>query len=197
MWSYKIGDKLTEPHFLFIRGLLDHHPHAADKIGIGIVGMVIHDNGYGPGRNQGFSAVRLDGQVVSFSYRSCISPKTSWNKIASTARREVAEQIVEFKKAAFLTSDHIICPILNIQITWDECDIDHQPPGTFDALLKRYLATKDLEETDIGLTRLSMGESRFTNRQLGMKWRVFHKATAKLRAVSRRANLSDIRKGAE
>ena len=191
LWSYKVGDKLNNYDFVFIRGLLDRHPRAAEKIGPGVVGMVIHDNGMG---TQGFSSVWVDGTIQSFSYKACTSPSTKWTKFSNAARNEIHDQTHAFKVETFRVTSQIVCPVHGISVTWDLCEIDHQPPDTFDTIIKVFLAHRNLQHTDVVLVKISMGACNFGDRVLATEWHSFHRAKAKLRAVSKKANQGEIRK---
>lgn len=194
LWAYKPGQTISDEHHKFIYALLLRHSHAAEKIGPGVVRTIIHDNGF---KSQGFSVVRVDGSIESFSYTVCITPNTPDKKVNSTFRREIVDQVLAVKKKAFVNKVTITCPVTNTSITWDECHIDHEPPATFEVLVDRFLANRNISPEAIQIAKFGMGRFAFIDRELASAWQHFHKQHAILRAVSKRANLSDIRKAAQ
>lgn len=80
--TYSVYDRVSDPtHDLMLRELLDLHPDAAEKIGVGVDHFFVGRTGDGDRFNvrpdaTGIWIRRTDGSEVDFSYRTCINNHT-------------------------------------------------------------------------------------------------------------------------
>src|SRR5262245_53446390 len=79
--------------------LLLRHPHAADKIGVGVRALWVRHNIVVP--SAGFYVERTDGTFIDFSYRQCLRPATPEHTAKLAFRIAVADQVAAVKQAAF------------------------------------------------------------------------------------------------
>ncbi|MEY9938587.1 DCL family protein [Streptacidiphilus sp. MAP5-3] len=85
---YSVGERVNRPEDdAFLRGLLDLHDFAADKIGCGVDHFII-DAPY-LGKSSGFRIIRTDGSDVDFSFRQIIYPKKARTEVLGALRAEI------------------------------------------------------------------------------------------------------------
>src|SRR5262249_7140475 len=90
----------------------------------------------------------------------------------------------------------VLCPMTCSPITKAQSHVDHEPPATFDALVRGWLEEAGLAIESIEISGFEDGqiERGFVDPAVERSWVEYHRARAKLRVVSIRANLSDVRK---
>jgi hypothetical protein len=175
----------------FLRDLVALHPDAQRKVGSGIDRFEVRRN---LGNTDGFWIIRTDGTETDFSFVQCLYGASQEAKVRSAMRHAVIDQMQTARDNAFWSSSTLTCPITNVEITRETCHMDHDDP-TFieiaDAFAGRhggYEAIKTVAaDGDIG--------RRFVDESLDEAWRAYHVEKAKLRAVSKKANLSVLRRG--
>lgn len=87
--AYPVGAALSGDEFDLIRDLLDMHPNAEEKIGLGVTGIQIAPPQQGP--HPGFEATRIDGSIIDFSYLSCLTKPSLRSHVHNVMRAEVAD----------------------------------------------------------------------------------------------------------
>lgn len=116
------------------------------------------------------------------SWACCFDPPNKKSRLVQAARGEVGDQISDFRDRQAKPTR---CPITGGPLGSDP-HVDHEPPNTFDALLKRFCAehgTPEVHSPD------GLPGKMFVDRQLADQWKVFHKANARLRWTSKKGNL--------
>jgi hypothetical protein len=195
--------RVTDPEeHEFLVHLLQRHPLASQKIGVGISHFTV-DKSYEkrPPITYCFHVHRTDGTSTDFSYRWCLDskapnqgmgaaqlPKQYWTE---SLRGAVYPQTHRFKVAAFADCDFVTCPISGEEIQWDEAHVHHEPPHTFVALVDGWLAQEGITISEVELSsadKTSSGELG-CSKQLA-SWQQYHKEHARLQVVSARANMS-------
>lgn len=136
--------------------------------------------------------VRHDGTRTDFSFRSCITAPTVESELRSACRNAVKGEIIAFKSAQFATATTLACPIRGVVITWDSAHVDHEG-HTFEALADTFLAAERPLPV-VEPTRDNDVETRFADPAVSERFRAYHRMYAKLRIVSKAANLSDLRR---
>ena len=172
----------------FMRGLVQHHAEAGQKIGAGIAGVEVRRNLIF--KHHEFWLTRVDGTETDFSFLKCIRPASPGQNFRLAARSEIQEQVNAAKKRAFDGQKLLTCPVTGEVFNWKGCHIDHEPPDTFAVLVARFFPAPVLVE----VTGMVDGSTKHSlkDRELAARWREFHATHARLRAVSVRANLSVI-----
>jgi hypothetical protein len=183
--SAPLGSPLREEDDCYLREILPHHPDAAEKIGAGIAHIEVRANGWG-GRT--FWIVRADGTETDFSFESCLTPPTPFQELYRACRTAVVPSILAAKNAIFDTTPTVTCPVTGEQITRETAHLDHANPWPFDAIVAAFI--KSLVEP----TRDGDLETRFRDPAFAERFRHFHDERASLRAVSRWANLSVLKR---
>lgn len=73
---YAPGDRVSPEDSAHLEQLLQRHPKAASKIGVGIDHFEVQEAEYD---TQCFRVVRTDGTWESFSYKPCVAPDRDWD----------------------------------------------------------------------------------------------------------------------
>lgn len=66
---YLPGERVSIEDEHFLRSLLERHPNAAEKMGVGVNHFMVRSADYG---TQCFWVVRTDGSTQRFSYKECL-----------------------------------------------------------------------------------------------------------------------------
>jgi len=174
--------------FLFVHGLLERHPRAEKKIGVGVKRLWVGTVLFGA---PGFYLMRMDGSTTEFSYKKCVSPNTApYRDLIRAFRDSVDDKVEEARRNALVNDASAICPFTHEDMRLPgNCHIDHAPPWTFRAIVSHFMRQGKLTVDDIHLHGHGDGEMiRHLSLEMNREWRFFHSERAVLRAVSRRAN---------
>jgi hypothetical protein len=135
------------------------------------------------------------GQLVTFSYKACLSPaqaQRAW--IMSALREEIAEQIAEFRSRAVP-----VCELTGTALVWERgysnsMEVDHAPPATFASLVKAWLVHENLNGLD-AIPVVNVGQRpMISDPALSESWRRFHSGNARLRLLAAGTHL-EVTKG--
>jgi hypothetical protein len=170
--------------------VLQRHPRAEEKIGIGIAALWIKRNG---AFGNGFFIERTDGTWIDYSYKQCIRPQTNATKAKFAFRRAIDAQVIVVKRAAFALTDTVTCPITGEPITWETAHVDHEPPRTFAALLAEYCAERAIDLDTIDLYESKSGIGKLLPPAIAQDWAAWHQERARLRVISAEANIKLVR----
>ena len=188
--KYEFNEILNTEDKLFFLELFKLHTEYKEKIGCGIDTIEVRkaENGC-----RHLYLKRVDGSGVDISWRHCISPKPQKATINEALRSVVKNQIQEFKEIEL--SKGLTCPYYGIELNNANCHVDHYDP-TFETLVTEFqtmighkLSYTDLKEQPGNDYRGTIKDSSLLN-----NWSMFHLKKAKLRLISKRANLSDTKK---
>lgn len=194
---YGDGVIIADEHFDFMLDLLNRHESADIKIGCGVAYMYVKTNEVFK-RNREFWLVRTDGSETDFSYEICLKHETKLQKFKSACRTAVAPYVMEFKIRFFTAADGVaICPITSERMTLrDNAHVDHEPPNTFDKIVSDFIQIRGLDVEEIDLITAEDGRVRneIASKVIEADFIRFHNEQANLRVVSKRANLSIVKK---
>lgn len=190
LYAYQIGDTISDEHACFMAHLLELHAEREQKIGAGIASFQVEQN-IG---SRGFWITRVDGTRTDFSFLSCLTPRTPEMEARAAFRTEVREQIQDFKEKEFLGVLMIACPVTLAGVSKSTAHVDHFNP-TFEELLAAFLDGAPLTSVAVQPTADGETDTRLSDNVLAERWRSYHQENAKLRIVSRKANLSLLRRG--
>lgn len=191
LYSYRPGDTVSDlDHVEFLAALLDLHPHAGIKRGPGVATFQVEPNEYG---KVCFWLTRVDGTRTDWSFIQCLRPTPPAAERLNAFRSAVVGQILAFKDTV---SFPCACPITGEELLVDTCHVDHVVP--FKALVELFLAGEGVALLDVKVRPHGDGDSRdeLADLVLLSRWQIYHASNAQLRAVSRTANLSVLRRGA-
>jgi len=175
----------------FLRDLIALHPDADAKVAVGIERFEVRRN---LGNTDGFWIIRTDATETDFSFIRCLFGASQEMKVRSAMRHAVIDQVQAARDRAFQDSPKLECPVSGDSINAETCHMDHENPS-FVGLADRFAASRGGYDS-IGTVAMDgqIGR-RFVDPSLEADWQAYHRANASLRPVSRRANLSILRRG--
>jgi hypothetical protein len=196
--KYKDGEKILGQDDLFLREFIKLHPRASEKIGCGIAYFTTQPDEHWRNSRQ-FVLVRIDGEHAIFSHNRIRTTQESGEerqrrRALEAMREAIVPQIIEFKNDNFLPG-RTRCPLTNEII--EEPHVDHKKPQTFLALVAEWLDINGLRFEDVRVssdTDHRTFETMADNDQLA-SWQRYHSIHARLRILSKQANLSLARRG--
>lgn len=191
LYAYDPGEMLSPDDLEFMSDLLTHHYDSAEKSGCGIAAMSVESNPIYRG-NRGFWITRTDGSRIDFSFLECLKNSGPKDWFRSACRRLVLDQILDFKERAFAGCNELTCPLTGQSVTPASCHVDHTPPNTFDALVRRFCFDRGIDWNDPALTADAPDGITIllTDEVTAILWKCFHGLRAELRITSRLGNLS-------
>lgn len=197
LWGYLDGQSLELADFDFILDLLRNHPTAHTKIGNGVSRIYTRQNPIYK-NTRSFYLERIDGSETDFSYLECISPTTKRKKVFMAFRVLIEPDMIAFKQKFFDNNGgEAICEFTNQKIRFIGSHVDHIPPNTFDAIFNGFANYYGLNIEAVEL-KDELADNKIQNEladaQLANEWIKWHRERAKLRVVSRLANLSHVKK---
>ena len=200
LYRYEAGNELVGADEELIAAVLIQHPHARDKIGAGVQRIRVRlVNEWGK-KGRCFEIVRIDGSVTDFSFQKALHPASKRQLFKEACRDLISKEIMDFRHRAFDTSGEdgrIDCPVTGDRISrMEESHVDHDPP--FDELVEALIQSEGIDIESVILSGSEDGELRksFQDQELAQKWRAYHRTHARLRVVSKRANLSVLKRNA-
>lgn len=192
LWSTPIGEGLTGDDLAFMFRLLLQHPSCEEKIGAGVARITVERNPRYPS-SCGFVVWRIDGSNELFSYRKCLRGEPSHqSQVLAAMRREVDAQIVEVRRREFARGVRF-CPYTRDVLTDPESvpHVHHAFSPFYSIAFKFVTYYGGFDRIDVDSAE--GGGVRLRNQLVAKNWREYHKAEARLRVISKRANLSVLR----
>lgn len=190
LYAYNVGSTLGAEHEAFMVDLFRLHPEWELKRGCGIASVQVEQN-LG---TRGFWLTRTDGTRTDISFVKSLSPPRHEHDVRAALRTEVREQVREFKAASLTPGT--ICPITGHTLDAGNAHVDHAPPE-FDELIAMFLVENQLSVDGISVNPTEDGstDTLLADRELAARWQEFHREHARLRLVTKTANLSVLRRG--
>lgn len=173
----------------FFVNLLDRHPEAEQKIGVGVDFITVDRPAEFP-MTKCLFVHRIDGSKTDFSYKACFDGKHNRRSDVSQAFRDaVVDQILAFKNANYKPNQ--LCPMTQKVLTGSNVHVDHVYPMTFKYLISEFLELRGMTYDDVLITdstdlqcRAGLADSDFKK-----VWQEYHATHANLRVISLKANL--------
>ena len=185
----KVVDK-PSADFL-INNIFPNHLRWKNKVGVGIDHIEVGPDGH---YGKCFYIVRLDGTRTDISFVKSITPEEPIDYVKRACRTAVEGKIRELRESITLP---YTCPITG-EIIWDMSNIhiDHFDL-TFDELFNEWIKDKDINE----LYKKTLDSSKdnntityFDDEEINKDFYEFHNNHTHLRAVSKKANLGELKK---
>lgn len=178
----------------FLLRIFQGHPEYHIKVGSGISNIYIAKGLEYSTRC--FFITRIDGSTSDISYiRSIDGATTKISDIKCACRSAIKDVIARRRdKVQFGVS---ICPISGEVLTNENTHIDHYNLP-FDEVCNEWLKSQNIEFVHSCLNDSTIDhvqEISFASRNLKESFVAFHNANTRLRAVTKQANLSTLRKG--
>lgn len=191
---YSTRQVVNEKHAKWlVDNVFMYHPEWDEKQGVGVDHFEVGPDGYG---GKCFYIVQTDGWKEDISFEAALRPrtkKTYVNKACRTAVIPIKNKIrdeIEFPFTCPITGE-IITDIRGIHI-------DHYDEP-FDTVFNMWLEDKDIDVLYDSTNKQTSGvnsgtHAYFVDEDIIADFIEFHNKHTHLRAVSKRANLSDLRK---
>lgn len=175
-----------------IEGLVYCHPTASEKIGAGIESIDVRVIEHGA---RGFWITRVDGTAVDFSYRKALDGAPNYRQtVLSALRREVKDQVNEFRRAWFAENDDPRCSLTGQVLTMGpEAHVDHWDPS-FAELANDFVSALGGWD-QIPIKPAGVGQE-LADENHRVIWLYVHQQRARLRVIHRSANLARNRRAA-
>lgn len=181
----------------FVKDLIEtRYDKYEEKIGDRGLSRVFVDKNVDFPNTNCFYIVRGDNSVSDISWKACLTARTNSGQTRRAFRTAIVSQILDFKTRAFSSGEPLYCPYTKELLTWENCDVDHVAPKTFEFLFGEFLRLKNLSVDDIVLTQsqdLSSTKS-IADPALKAEWQSYHYHNADLRPLSKLGNMSHARK---
>jgi len=127
----------------------------------------------------------INGKCFKVSVRKALYNYSDFSLVAEAARREVRQQIVEFKRQLFMDNNSLVCALSGMELDWNNTHIDHAHPKTFKRLLESFLRHHSITPAEV-----SVKFGLFKDRCLAEYWQTYHANQAVLRALHKKVNQS-------
>ena len=192
--KYPDGKNLNTDDSQFLFELFKFHDEWDIKSDGGVLHISTQTTEHG---TRCFILKKNNGISVDISFRhsiKLISTKRSKNSIPQglknfkdAARTAIKIQIDNFRDNNLLKNTR--CPLTNECLHKGNSNIDHIPPNTFDQLLFDFCLTQKINPLKIDVLSINGVIAEFSDNNLSQDWQKYHQTHAKLRIISKRANL--------
>ena len=198
--AYDPGSRLSPEHFDFLLSLRSAAKPKGDEANVGISAVEVRRV---PGfeRVSAFWFILDDGSARAWSYTETISPPSPLARFRKVCRYAVDDDLRGIK-AAWLRDNasdgHFICSVTGERVPAGKAHVDHVPPDTFTALIKRFVAERGIDVRSVELPGTPDEEigRQFPTLEMEADWVAFHREHANLRVISATANLSHVKRKA-
>lgn len=192
---YRNGQTVTGEDHDVLMALLERHPEAERKIGIGVK-RLYKDKTDMP--TSCFWIERVDGSKTDFSYRSAISAKgkSLYQEFLEACRVAVQDDLRLVKRSFFEQygdqDGKVECDVTGERVALYESHLDHKKPLTFEVLVRTFIGANSLEPSKDMLVISQDGQvqTQFSDLGLQQKFREYHHRMAQLRIIKADRNLS-------
>lgn len=187
LYKYNIDDIVIDEYDKdFMITIFEYHSEWDLKKGAGVLSISIMKNTF----NRCFKINRIDGTSTDISFTHCINKPSQISYVKKACRTAIRNEIVLYrnKNVVFGVSK---CPFTNEVLEKDNTHIDHYDL-TFDQMFNFWIINKDIGKLYLKIndTKDNCVDTYFTDRYLVNDFITFHNSKCKLRAVSKKANLS-------
>ena len=188
--SYNFGETLEKQDFHDILDLLETHPKAKEKVGVGIEKVRIAKLKY---NTKSFELVRFDSSTEYFSYTKRInSPKSEFTKFSEACRQAIQDDLRKVKLAyfdKFSKKGRVKCQETGELLKYEDLSVDHRQPNTFSVIVDRFIELKHINLNEIKYIQIDGEPNQLDNTELVEEFRAYHKEKANLRIVKKNFNL--------
>jgi hypothetical protein len=190
LYKYNVNSFVSDEEDIeFLLSIFVGHSEWEQKKGVGIESISIIKNQF----NKCFQINRIDGTCTDISFIHSITNHSKIYEIKKACRTAIAPQVQKFRE------DNVIygistCPITGEVLIKENTHIDHFDL-TFNSMFNLWITQYDEKflYLKINETKDSEITTYFTDNSINNNFIDFHNANSKLRAVSKIANLSNLR----
>ena len=184
----RVEDKYSK---FLVKYIFPNHPDWKEKEGVGIDHIEVRPDGYG---HKCFYLIRKDSTVTDISYISSITLPSKKNQVKAACRTSIRPIIEEVKNRVELPYR---CPITGDIITsMEDIQIDHYDME-FNDVFELWIKDKDLDWLYEDVMKSNVDGSTITSfkdESIIKDFIDFHNTHTHLRVVSKKANLSVLKR---
>jgi len=193
LYKYPVNSILSDEDKINSIELFKNHPNWKIKEGSGIKNIRVILDKF---KHKTFLIERIDNSTTDISIIVSSRGYTGniKNRIQNACRFHITQEIFKFKDT--IDFSNYVCPITQQKITKDSCHIDHYNL-TFNELFNKWIKDKDIIEISKFLndpTQDNIMEDKFIDNNIISEFINFHNSNTHLRAVSKSANLSILKR---
>jgi Protein of unknown function (DUF3223) len=193
--SYRANRTIEEGDHEFLLALLERHPEAARKIGVGIKRFYKAPTEMG---TSCFWVERTDGSKTDFSYITAVKAqgKSLYQEFADACRNAVRADLIKTKEEFFNQhgDEHgkVECEISGEKMAIYESHLDHKKPLTFQVIVNTFIAANNITISKgmLSTPQDAQFESEFSDQSTKRQFKEYHHRMAQLRIINPKANLS-------
>lgn len=187
------GTILEDIDFDIVLGALECHPQASEKIGEGVLGIMV-DLQEAPPHPRVFRVIRVDGTRTTFSYVKCFVKSLSSQKalVLNAMRHDVKEQIINVKSWYYeveAEDGRCFSPQDNKWLLPSESALDHYPIS-FSTIANQFVEKHfdgNWELIPVKKSDADFGQT-IDNPSIQSLWRSWHESQAQYRIISQGLN---------
>ena len=184
----RVEDKYSR---FLMKYIFPYHPEWKDKEGVGIDHIEVRPDGYG---HKCFYLIRKDSTVTDISYLTSITPPSKKEQVRTACRTAIRPTIKDIKNSVKLPYR---CPITGDIITsMEDIQIDHYD-REFNDVFELWIKDKDLDWLYEDVMKSNVDGSTITSfkdESIIKDFIEFHNTHTHLRVVSKKANLSVLKR---
>lgn len=191
LYDYDLNQLITTPSdFEFLISVFEGHTEWEQKKGCGIENISVMVTPY---KTRAFQIIRTDGTKTDISFMHSIKNRSKLVDIKMACRAAIRSEIVKFK--TFVNYGIDVCPFTGEVLTKVNTHIDHYDL-TFNEIVDFWLLLNDINELHKQICATVDNEfiTYFTNPIISEDFRIFHNRNTHLRAISKTANLSILKR---
>lgn len=184
--SYKLNEVVSVQDAKFLISIFESHDQWIMKKGVGIKSISVVANTF----NRCFQINRIDGTYTDISFLHSITSHKPLSIVKKACRDAIREHIVKYRNDSVIFGQSV-CPITGEILTKENTHIDHYDL-TFEDMFTLWVAKYELKflHSKVNETIDNSVVTRFTDVKIINDFIEFHNANTKLRAVTKKANLS-------
>ncbi len=188
--KYNVGENVYADDFFFLFTVFEGHPEWELKMGNGIDEISI---GTAQFNTRCFVLHRCDGTMTDISFLKSITHPSDTSKIKAACRRAILPEITKCRNSVVFGVSR--CPITNELLTIGNTHIDHYDL-TFAEIYEKWVSCQNITylAKSINKTIDNNTETYFIDPKISNDFRIFHNMNTHLRAVTKEANISLIKR---
>ena len=191
LYKYSVNQIIEDDEeILFLLSIFENHSEWERKKGVGIKSISISQYRF----SKCFQLNRIDGTYTDISFHHCITNRSKIAEIKKACRTAIMGEILSFKNKNVVFGK-TRCPITKDVLFRENTHIDHYDL-TFDKMFNLWIVQQDFDFifSKINPTKDNCVETYFVDKNIATDFVRFHNENSKLRAVSKKANLSILKR---
>ncbi len=172
----KIDRTLDDNETEKLKRLINYHPNRSTKVGVGIDSIKISLTK--PYRKRCFTIIRVDGTTEEFSPSKCIDADSKpFTEFSKACRKAIELRLHEWKVNQF-ESTTAKCAITNNDITYDQANVVHKGPMTFNTIVHAFINDHSFDLSSIEYLRENIFGVQFMDPEISRMFDEYHKNCA-------------------